>query len=98
VWIQEVLNSYTVDPEAQMLLQELALVSPSKQGYSLQEGLIRYKGRIWVGANSATQTKIIKAFHSSAIGGHSGIQATYKKIQKMFSWKGLKSSVESFVQ
>jgi hypothetical protein len=35
VWIQEVLNSYTVDHEAQLLLQELALVSPSEQGYSL---------------------------------------------------------------
>jgi hypothetical protein len=97
VWIQEVLNFYTVDPEAQQLLQELALVSPSEQGYSLHEGLIRFKGRIWVGANSTTQTKIIKAFHSSSIGGLSRIQATHKKIRKLFSWKGLKSSVESFV-
>jgi hypothetical protein len=32
VWIQEILNSYVVDEEAQQLLQELALVSPNAQG------------------------------------------------------------------
>jgi hypothetical protein len=68
LWIQEVINTYAVDTEAQQLLQELALVSPA-QGYELSQGLIRYnKKRIWVGANSAVQTKIINAFHCSAMG------------------------------
>jgi hypothetical protein len=51
-----------------------------------------------VGSNSEIQAKIIQAFHSSAIGGHSGIQATFQKIQKLFCWKGLKTSVDSFVR
>jgi hypothetical protein len=39
-WIQEVLNSYTTDPNAQQLLQQQAISSPNQQGYSLQQGLI----------------------------------------------------------
>jgi hypothetical protein len=43
VWIQEVLNSYSVDDSAQKLLQELAIVNINAQGYSLSQGLIKYK-------------------------------------------------------
>jgi hypothetical protein len=98
VWIQEVLNSYVVDNEAQQLMQELAVHSPNEQGYILVDGLIRYKGKFWVGSNTAVQTKIIQVMHGSALGGHSGIQATYQRVNRLFCWKGLKKSVDSFVR
>jgi hypothetical protein len=98
IWIQEILNSYVTDTDAQQLLQELAISSPNSQGFSLSDGVIRFKGRIWVGANTTVQIKIIQAFHSSALGGHSGIQATYQRAQRLFSWQGLKISVDSFVR
>ena len=71
-WLQAVVNSYVTDARAQDLLAQLAVHSPNAQGYSLDQGLIRYHGRIWVGTNSAVQTQIINALHASAIGGHSG--------------------------
>jgi hypothetical protein len=98
VWIQEILNSYDTDTNAHQLLQELAISSPNSQGFSLSDGVIRFKGRIWVGANTAIQTKIIQAFHSSALGGHSGIQAKYQRVQRLFSCQGLKTLVDSFVR
>ena len=42
--MQEVLNSYATDPEAQQHLTELALNSPDDQGFDLQHGLIRLQG------------------------------------------------------
>lgn len=36
VWIQEVLNSYTTDPKAQLLLKQLAVSSPNANGFSLE--------------------------------------------------------------
>jgi hypothetical protein len=101
VWIQEVLNTYAVDSHAQQLLQELVVVSPNDEGYILTEGLIRFKGKIWVGSNSAVQTKIIQALHSSALGGgggDSGMPATYQRVQRLFCWKWLKALVESFMK
>jgi hypothetical protein len=78
-------------------LQELAVDSPNAQEFSLNEGLIKKSGKVWIGANIALQTKIIQAFHSSPTGGHSGSQATYQRIQKLFCWKGLKNYVTSFI-
>jgi hypothetical protein len=52
-------------------------VSPDDEGLTLSDGIIRYKNKIWVGPNSALQTKLISVFHASALGGHSGIQATH---------------------
>jgi len=90
IWLQEVLNSYTTDVTAQQLLTELAVVSPNAAGFSLQHGLI-YKGTtLWVGNNTALRTKIIAAFHSTAVGGHSGVQASYQRVKKLFFWPGLK--------
>lgn len=53
LWLQEVLNSYEVDPEAQTLLQKLALSTEPVDGFSLQKGVITPAGRIWIGANAA---------------------------------------------
>lgn len=92
-WIQEVLNSYATNPKAQQLLQRLAVSSPDTVGFSLDKGLIRHNNTIWIGQNSALQTKLIAAFHSSAIGGHSGVAATYYKLNKHFAWKRMKQDV-----
>lgn len=98
VWLQAVANSYVTDPAAQKLLAQLAVHSPNEQGFLLENGLIRFHGKIWVGQNSAIQTKIVSALHSSAIGGHSGVQATYYRVKGLFYWKGLKQTVVDFVQ
>jgi hypothetical protein len=94
----EVLNSYEMDPTAQELLKSLAITTADHQGYLLQDGLIRYQGKFWVGGNSGLQTKIIQAFHSAPVGGHSGIQVTYQRLKNLFAWEGMKVAVEEFVK
>ena len=97
-WVQEVLNSYATDPQAQQLLQQLALSSPNEQGFSLEKGLIWSKGKIWIGQNSALQTRLVSFSHSSAIGGHSGIAVTYQRLKQFFAWKGMKVDVENYIK
>ena len=98
VWAQEVLNSYATDPHAKALLSRLAISNPDSQGYSLHSGLIRYKDKIWIDSNSALQTKLIAALHSSAVGGHSSQLATYHRVKRLFSWKRMRQDVEHFVK
>jgi hypothetical protein len=98
IWIQEVVNSYATDEEAQQLITQLLIQSPNEQGFSLQQDIIRKANRIWIGCNSALRTKLIATLHDSAVGGHSGIQATYQRIKKVFWWKGLKNDVTQYVQ
>lgn len=98
IWLQEAVNSYAVDSQAQHLLMELAIKSHNAQGFSLTDGLIHHNGRVWIGANTGLQTKLITAFHSSPINGHSSSIATYQRLKKLFSWNGLKSAVTNFVK
>jgi hypothetical protein len=58
-------------------MQELTVQSPNEKGYALHQGLITYKGRLFIGDNLALQTKLISSLHDIAIGGHSGIHASY---------------------
>jgi hypothetical protein len=76
----------------------LAVHSPNKHGFSLHQGIIRHGSQIWVGENSTLRIKLIEAFHSSAVGGHSGVHATYQRIKKLFQWKGMKQELDSFVK
>lgn len=98
LWIQEIVNSYVTDFDAQTLLAQLCVQSPDASGYWLHKGIIRKDKLIWVGNNSALRTKLIAAVHDSVLGGHSGVQATYQRIKKLFTWKGLKRDVEDFIQ
>lgn len=97
-WAQEILTSYDMDPEATGLLAQLAVKSPDSRGYSLDKGLIRYNGRLYIGNQLALQTKLISALHESPVGGHSGIHATYQRVRKVFFWPGIKMAVEDFVK
>jgi hypothetical protein len=90
VWIQGVVNSYHGDADATNLLQELVVSSPNAQGFSPTDRVIRYGNKIWVGPNSALQTKLIGSFHSSTLGALWCV-GNILKIEKMFHWQGLKN-------
>jgi hypothetical protein len=97
-WLEKLQQGYEDDEEAKKLLVELSLQSANDQGFILHNGIIRHKGRIWVGNNILAQQHILQALHASGVGGHSGIQATYHRIKTLFSWPKLKHTVTQFVQ
>lgn len=89
-WCSNIVQGYKSDPQAQSLLAKLsmdaaAVISP----FGLTDGIIHFKNRVWVGNNLALQQQLIQAFHSSPLGGHSGIPATIKHLQELFAWLGL---------
>ena len=50
-----------------------------------------------MGCNELAQQHILQALHSSGVGGHSGIRATYERVKKLFAWPRMKHSVQVFV-
>lgn len=67
LWLQEIQDSYTADPQVAKLLSELSISSPIGL-HSLKDGIIRYKERIWVGSQPVLQSKILSSLHANAIG------------------------------
>lgn len=96
-WLQDIAASYVNDSKAQDLIIKLSVKGTSDDNYSFQQGLLRYKGRIWVGTDVTLQQRIISAFHDSAMGGHSGFPVTYHRLKQLFGWTGLKAAVKQFV-
>jgi hypothetical protein len=97
-WLQEVVNSYITDTAMTDLLQQLTVHSPDAQGYSLEHGIIKFQGRMVIGSNLALQTKLIAQLHDTPLGGHSGNQATYQRVKKLYYWPGMKLAVELYVR
>lgn len=40
----------------------------------------------------------MQSLHSSAVGGHSGFQATYYRIKALFAWPKMKQMIKAYVQ
>jgi hypothetical protein len=94
-WMAEITNSYKDDEVCTKLLQELVLNKDSHHNFTCQSGVLRYKGRIYIGSSAQLQDKIFASFHSSVFGGHSGARVTYHRIKQVFYWPKLKSYITS---
>lgn len=66
--------------------------------YSLQGGVIHFKGKIWLTGNTTVQRKVMAALRNSASGGHSGFPVTFQRIQQLFFWRSMKQDIKHFVQ
>jgi hypothetical protein len=97
-WIQEVVDGYQQDTDACCKIQTLCINSGAVLDFSLKDGVLYYKNRIWIGNNTSLQHKILANLHSSAVGGHSGIQVTYQRVQHLFAWPRLRASITQYVQ
>lgn len=60
VWLEEVAHGYQEDESSKALLESLLLGKTDTQ-FTLQNGLIRFKGRIWIGNNALLQNKVMHA-------------------------------------
>jgi hypothetical protein len=96
-WIMEVIASYDQDSTAQAIITKLAIDPAAVPHYTLSDGLLRYKNKVWVGHVPQLQNRIIATLHSSPIGGHSGVPVTLRRIKQYFAWTGMNAAVHSFV-
>lgn len=60
----------------------------------VQDGLLLFKGRIYLLQNSPLLPTILSAYHDSA---HEGIQKTLHRIRGDFYWKGMKTNIAAYV-
>lgn len=75
LWITEVASSYAQDAVASAMITKLVVDENTVANYSWNDGLVCYKNRIWVEFLPELQHQLIEVFHTTSIGGHSGIQS-----------------------
>ncbi|XP_026459349.1 uncharacterized protein LOC113360010 [Papaver somniferum] len=95
VWMQEVISSYFNDSKAQHIISQLLIAPTSLQHYTYHHEVLRYKTRLYIGRCNNVRATIIQSIHASAVGGHSGIQATYMRAKAHFFWTKLKQDMST---
>ncbi|WVZ88332.1 LOW QUALITY PROTEIN: hypothetical protein U9M48_034866 [Paspalum notatum var. saurae] len=95
-WLEIIIEGYQQDSTKQ-LLAELAISGSNDKGFTLLDGIVRYKGRIWLGNHKEAHQAVLLALHSSGLGDHSSVTATYNKVKSLFAWPMMKKDVHDYV-
>lgn len=96
-WLEIIVEDYHKDEHTKQPLTELSLTTANEKGFTLVDGLIRYKGRLWLGAHKEAHQVVFSALHDSGLGGHSGILPTYNKIKSLFAWPNTKQDIKEYI-
>lgn len=68
------------------------------EGWSREDGLVFWKGRIYVPPNKALRDEIIHAHHDTPTAGHPGRFKTAELILRTYWWPGIHRSVGAYVR
>lgn len=81
------------------LVDLLSSVNPNKESdFKVDEqGVLRFRGRLYVPNNSKLKKMILKKSHKSRLSIHIGATKMYQDLKKMFWWPGMKRDVAQFV-
>lgn len=96
IWNQIAAATVT-DDELAPIVDRIQKGDRSDTGYDLRHGCLIVNGRVVV-PKGALRTRLLREFHESAFGGHSGILRTFKRVQQLFDWPGLKKDVTNFIR
>ena len=86
------------DEFLQKIRDDIASGAHQHKGFSLENGVLYYKGRLVIPRTSPLIATIIGEFHNSPIGGHSGETKTYQRMASELFWVGMRKDVARFVQ
>ena len=86
-----------VDDKMKKLLQDLVDKLDSHLGFELRQGRLLYKQHMVLAKHSPRIPFILKEFHDTAAGGHSGFFRTYKRISALLFWEGMKKDIQQYV-
>ena len=80
------------------ILQKLLTGQQVPQGYSVKEGHLLFNGSLTLPRSSTYVPVIMKEFHDSPIGGHTGYLRTYKRMTNLFYWDGMRRDIQAYVK
>ena len=96
-WYDQIYNSYKDDAMLQDIIQGKMINTTQALNFTYTNGVVKYKGRIVIGVVGSLREELVKTTHDSYIGGHTGIQNTYRRLKAHFYWPSMKKLVYQLV-
>lgn len=97
-WIEDIRLSYDTNAHAQKLPKEFSQRPDPKKRFSVSDGLLYFHNRLWLGGSQTLQHRILRAFHDSTVGSHSGFPVTYRRVRRLFAWPKMKDTIQQYVR
>ena len=82
--------TWTSYPYLVQLIDQLQQGTKQSTKFSWQHQQLRRKGKLVVGNDTTFKLDLLRYFHSSSTGGHSGVHSTMARLSAVVYWKGLK--------
>lgn len=85
------------DPFIQQLIEAIDN-NQAPKGYAVNNNIVMYKGRIVLPPKSILVTDLLREYHDTPLGGHSGDFKTYQRLAQEWFWPGMRKRVQQYVQ
>ena len=82
------------DPKLQVIMHQCVEQPLLHPHYSMKGELLYWKNKIVVHKDVDLIQQLLQEFHSSPIGGHSGLKRTLARVTQQFHWPNLKHDVQ----
>jgi len=96
-FMKELRQQLQTHPQYQQQLTDVLRYAATHPGFSVSQGLLLHKGRIWLPQGLPIISTLLMEFHATPTGGHAGVAKTIARITETFTWPGLRHDVTQFV-
>jgi len=90
-------KGYLEDWDTKALMSDLARDPDSHPNYSVEDGLLFFKGLIFVPHSNEIKRDILVQCHDEPMSGHFGVQKTFELVNRTYHWPGVRQFVKRFV-
>ncbi|XP_057755398.1 uncharacterized protein LOC130974540 [Arachis stenosperma] len=97
-WLHTLKNDLENDGSLKELLLKCREEITTDGNYSYKNGLLLWKNRVVIPRQSSLIQLILKEYHDSAIGGHSGSAKTIDRICSNFYWPNIQQQIKEYVR
>lgn len=80
------------------IIQQCEAGTCAETRYNSKDGLLFWRDRLVLPPNSPLINQVLMEYHSSPIGGHSGITRTLARVSAEFYWQHIRADVKQFIQ
>lgn len=96
--VAQLQDFFSSQPAGQSLIKKFNSEVALQQKFNLRAGLLYHHDRIFVPVVSGLISPILEEFHSTPVGGHSGVKATLARLSAVFYWPGMYKDVKNFIK
>ena len=99
-WHKDIMTAGKADPEWDRIriALETGTLAHGTEDYMLEDGLVCFRRRVWIPADTALKIKVTFESHDSKVAGHFGRDKTLELMKRNYYWPNMEDWVRNYVK